>query len=112
MGIVSPLDLLRGFVRAVYCCSWGWTYYKYLPLPPPKPRPDRCLVPPDIGWSCHCGPGSRDQGADAMFCIREDWRVRVMLFVTDIPGGSDGGGEMFNVVQHLLFTQAWHGQTY
>ena len=33
-----------------------------------------------------------------------------MLFVTAIPWGADGGGEMFNVVRHLLFTQqalAW-----
>ena len=30
-----------------------------------------------------------------------------MLFVTAIPGGADtGGGEKFNVVGHLLFTQA------
>ena len=80
----------------------------------PLPSPDLTVAwsPQTEAGHAIVAPGSRDQGAAAMFCIRGDWRVRVMLFVTDIPGGADGGGEMFNVVQHLLFTQAWHGQTY
>ena len=91
------------YVGAVYGCSWGWTHYKYL-----SPTPDLtvgCLVP-DRGWSRHyvCGPRER-RGLLPMFCIRAEREERVMLFVTAIPWGADGGGEMFNVVRHLLFTE-------
>ena len=72
------------------------------------PSPDLtvgCLVP-DRGWSRHyvCGPRER-RGLLPMFCIRAEREERVMLFVTAIPWGADGGGEMFNVVRHLLFTE-------
>ena len=106
MGIVSPLDL-RSFVRLFIAVAGAGHIINIYPSP--LPSPDLTVAWSQTGAGhgiVDPGPGIREAAA-AMFCIRGDWRVRVMLFVTDIPGGADGGGEMFNVVQHLLFTQAW-----
>ena len=89
---------------AVYGCSWGWTHYKYLS---PHPRPDRWLPGPRQGLVtalCVRPPGAEGAAAHVLHTSRER-EERVMLFVTAIPWGADGGGEMFNVVRHLLFTE-------
>ena len=84
MGIVSPLDL-RSFVRLFIAVAGVGHIINIYPSPLPSPDLTVAWSQTGAGHSivAPC-PGIR--GAAAMFCIRGDWRVRVMLFVTDIPG--------------------------